>query len=336
LVCLKKNDKIKDNTIQLIMKTPKENKRNTILFFLKVLITAALLSPCIAGTGIMESPGSAVSPPGTPEASFAHHPSRHLWVVADFDPIKGRATVFRGRFPTAFSEHSAAAKDFLDDYAQLFGIKPGLDDLRLFRRVDDIGGAAILVGFNTKGEIIHVKSNYAPDIALSIKPGIDTDRAVSIAETELGAVFPEAPGVRLVIVEGGKGWDGHYLAYQVSGFLDNPLGRWEVFVDARSGNIVRVINRLKETGPACTACDPLSDNECASIFFHNPVVELDDTSLRDSDNVDSALVPCKLYNLTSSISLTGNYADTSITGARVGPPYSFLRSDADVGGGITG
>jgi hypothetical protein len=132
---------------------------------------------------------------------------------------------------------------------------------------------------------------------------------------------------RLVVVRGGKGWPGHYLAWEVHGFSTDPLGDWHLFVDALSGEVVRSLNLLKTAGPDCVPCDPVADAPgCGSLFFHNPVDLFNDPNLRDTSNVDGAQVSCVLEHLTSPTLLDGLYATTQITADRVGPPYDYLRS----------
>jgi hypothetical protein len=97
-------------------------------------------------------------------------------------------------------------------------------------------------------------------------------------------------------------------------------------VEAGTGAIVRSLNLLKTTGPDCVPCSPVTQFNCGKVFFHDPVVFLDDPSLRDADNVDAALMPCRLDFLTSPVNLDGTFANTSITTPRAGPPYDYLRS----------
>ncbi len=223
-------------------------------------------------------------------------------------------------------------------------MRPGLENLVLVGRTEYSGGATVrfeqrhrgvpvfdgevLVGFDAGGAIIHFRSRYAPGLALTTEPMIHAIESSQAAEDFLGSPFEVLRGdPRLVVVRGGKGRPGHYLAWEVNGFSTDPLGDWHVFVDALSGEVVRSLNLLKLTGPDCVPCDPVADAPgCGSLFFHDPVVVHDDPSLRDTDDVDGAQVSCVLHDLTSSSQLDGLHASTQITANRVAPPYQHLRS----------
>jgi len=264
-------------------------------------------------------------------------------IRASLDSGAGRLTKLRGRFPTRQPPGQAAARAFLARHAAAFGLRADLSDLRLVRQVEDRGGLTlaferlhagvpvfareVVVGFATDGAIVHVAGRPVLDLPPSIPPVISANRARALAAAALGPLVAGRPAPRLVVVRGDKAYPGNHFAWQVDA-VPRPRGSeaWYVFVASDTGAIVRTIDRIRYAGPACVPCNAVSDPDCGHFFFHGPVVELDDTSVRDADNVDAAQVSCELDNLTSGTSLTGTYADTSITSPRVGPPYNYLRS----------
>ncbi len=262
--------------------------------------------------------------------------------AAAFDP-SGKLTTLRGRFATASARPPTAAREFLGRTADLLRIPPDLAGLQLAREVRDRGGStvvfeqnhhgvqvfesAVLVGVDSEGSVIHVRNQYVPDLALSPEPALSGAAAVTIAESTLGAQLPPLrTAVGLVIVRGDRGHQRYHLAWQVSAIMSEPRGDWHVFVDAHTGEVVRVLNMLKSTGSACVPCNPLTDFDCGTPFHHHPVDALDNTALTNASNVDAAQSDCTLRNLTSGTNLTGLWANTSITAGRVGPPYDYRRS----------
>lgn len=308
-----------------------------------VLLLASLLLPASAPLRADSSPAEPSRDPESDALSRLERAGTGL-VRARFEPSTGRLSGLRGRFAAPEGEPEGVAREFLARHADLFRMRPGLEDLVLTGLTEDPGGATVrleqrhqgvpvfdgqvLVGLDAGGVIVHVRSRYVSGLALATEPKISEIDAWQAAEDSLGSPFEvmrDSP--RLVVVRGGKGRPGYYLAWEVHGFSADPLGDWHVFVDALSGEVVRSLNLLKLTGPVCVPCDPVADAPgCGSLFFHDPVVVFDDPSLRDADNVDGAQVSCALDDLTSPSQLDGLYASTQITAGRVTPPYDYLRS----------
>ena len=263
---------------------------------------------------------------------------------AAWDPLSGRVTTLRGRFLPSSPDLEEAARDFLKGHAGLLGVGADLADLELDRRAEDIGGSVltfrqvhrgvpvfegrILVGFAPDGAIVHVRNNYVEGLTVLSVPALTATQAAVIAVSALGAGSPASSrlATRLVVVRGDKGHAGHHLAWQVTAALGPPIGSWHVFVDAQTGDVVRSVDLLKRTGPACVPCDPAVDPDCGSLFFQNPVDATGDPGLNDLSDVDASQVDCVLGNLLSPTNLDGSWANTSLTTGRIGPPYDFLRS----------
>ncbi|HTM21334.1 MAG TPA: M36 family metallopeptidase, partial [Kofleriaceae bacterium] len=226
----------------------------------------------------------------------------------------------------------------------MLGLRPDLADLVLDREVNDIGGTTLryhqvvdgvrvfegelVAGLDPAGALVEVRSDYEPAAsALATRPAVDAGQALRAAAAELGAPIPTAPPPELVIVRGDKRAPGLHLAWEVVADVRSPRGDWLVFVDAGSGAIDRAIDMLRAAGADCTPCNAASDPGCGRVFHENPVDLTDDTSLRDTSNVDADQVGCLLGNLTSATDLTGTYVNTSITNTpRATPPYDYARS----------
>lgn len=259
------------------------------------------------------------------------------------DPATGAIEKVLGRFRPASSDRPRAAHVFLERHAGLLRVPPDLAGLTLARRSDDAGGSvvqyaqhhrgtpvldgSIVVGLDPRGDIIHVDNGYVPDLDVPARPILSAGEAVAASEAALGTTLKAPRRVSLVIVKGDKGWPGHFLAWEVAAVLQRPRGDWRIFVDSQTGAVVRISNLIKSAGPTCVPADPLTDGDAGLVFTLSPVDALNDPTLTDSSNVDSALSGCKLGNLTSTTDLTGAYVTTSLTAPpRAAPPYSALRS----------
>ncbi len=259
------------------------------------------------------------------------------------DQETGRLTTLRGRVALPGRSAEEAAQSFLVKYAPILRVAPNLEDLRLVAATSDLGGStvrfaqeyegvpvfdgALVLGFDPGGALVHVVSDYVPDLLVPVTPALSADNALALAEASVGEPLPASTSPRLVVVLGDREHDGHYLVWQVTVALDLPVGSWHLFFDAQSGELVRSIDLVKRAGAACVSCDPTLDPGCGSLFLPNAVDAADDPSLRDTSNVDAYQVGCALGNLTSSTRLDGAYANTGLTTNRIGPPYNQLRSN---------
>ena len=107
----------------------------------------------------------------------------------------------------------------------------------------------------------------------------------------------------------------------------NPLGDWEVFVDASSGKILLLEDQLRHVSGVGMVFDP------------DPVTVLQDSTLIDDDN-NAEAIPIEAYSEVELLDitftedehylLTGSYVDTEPTADRAilaEPVFSFLRDD---------
>ena len=260
----------------------------------------------------------------------------------------GRVSTLTGRFDPGGLHGEEAARDFLTRHAELLALRSDLDDLKRARHSVDRGGSVltfqqehrgvpvfdgmVLVGLDPEEAVRYVKSDYVPDLDSLVPdttPVTKPAQALLAAGSALGAPLAgQRATSRLVIVEGDKEHPGFHLSWEIGVYLEAPPGDWHVFVDARTGELVRVLDRLKKAAGPCVPCDPATDFTCGLVLHTNPVDALDNTALLDGSNVDSAQQGCSLHSLTSAIRLDGLYANTSRTASRKAPPYSATRSQS--------
>ncbi|GGM86856.1 bacillolysin [Terrabacter tumescens] len=141
----------------------------------------------------------------------------------------------------------------------------------------------------------------------SVAPGVARSAAVTAAKAH-----GNARASRLVVVPAGAG-GAATLAWQVSTDQDK-----QVLVDARSGKVTKVTDERRLA------------NGSGKVFDPNPVVALQNESLKDGNNADSA-VPASAYktvtlaNLDGSGYLKGSWAN--VTNAKKGKtPAAFSSS----------
>lgn len=101
------------------------------------------------------------------------------------------------------------------------------------------------VHFNVDGVIRTVEGHYLPQIELDTRPSISPTAALSIAESDLISFFgsgdPSNPELVVFYWE-----DLTHLAFRIWITSGTPMGRWEYFVDAHSGEIIYKANRIMD------------------------------------------------------------------------------------------
>lgn len=236
----------------------------------------------------------------------------------------------------------SSARTFLRQHHVQFGLDPTLLDLRLLRTTRTPGGTRllfgrthqgtpifggeILVGLDNGGAVIHVHGASVGPIASTARPTLTSQQAfMAVLEYLPDTSAYEPPSLWWASPDASPAeWR---LAFRVKVIAQpQAAGAYEVYVDAQSGDLVRMLDRLWRVGPPCTPCNPTIDVGCGSLFFVNPVDGLDNTLLWNGSNVDAGQTGCVLENLTSATLLTGTFANTSLTFPRVAPPYDSLRS----------
>ncbi len=124
----------------------------------------------------------------------------------------------------------------------------GMRHLRLdqyYRGLKVIGGE-LVAHFSPQGVLRQVNGHTEADLELDVTPAIAANTASEAAIQDLKSFFgtgkPADP--ELVIFP----WEGTtYLSYRLFIYSDTPMGRWEYFVDAKTGAIIFKANRIMDT-----------------------------------------------------------------------------------------
>ncbi|MEO0101636.1 MAG: hypothetical protein ABIK84_04475 [candidate division WOR-3 bacterium] len=154
-------------------------------------------------------------------------------------------------------EPEAMAREFLRRHANAFGMKPDLSDIRLdmirenipgeyrvefYQVYQDIPiyGTEIIIHIRADGKVINAYSGYKPNIkidtvAIKISASQATQIALDFLQVQQESVWL-GPTTRLLIF-------GTKVAYVISFVPSEPFGDWEVFVDAKEGEVIYVTDR---------------------------------------------------------------------------------------------
>jgi subtilisin-like proprotein convertase family protein len=186
------------------------------------------------------------------------------------------------------------ARQFLLENAVQFGLDPArlASDLVLdtektspsgthYRYQQVVGGVPVyrgevVVKVSNGGEVSSVHNNVRLGLELDVTPGLDQAAAIAIG---VGAVSPTGKALgdftaelRVVEFESGA-----RLAYLVSVPVEAPMGDWLVFVDAKSGAVLAVEDRMVYASASGRVFDP------------DPKTKMNNTTYIDSNDADSAV-----------------------------------------------
>ncbi len=124
----------------------------------------------------------------------------------------------------------------------------GQSHLRLdqFYRGLKVMGGELIAHFTPHGVLRqingHTEADLELDVTASIAANIATQNALEDLKSFFGAGNPAE--AELVIFP----WEGTtYLSYRLFIYSDTPMGRWEYFVDAKTGAIIFKANRIMDT-----------------------------------------------------------------------------------------
>jgi Zn-dependent metalloprotease len=226
------------------------------------------------------------------------------------------------------------AKRTVEALARRMGIRPDLSELRLdeartsllgthvaFQQLHDglpVTGGWIRVDVNPAGEVFNVLNDLIPTKALASasvaqkarqkkSPGKYTAKeAFDIAKKSLGRKF--GPTLEVVTKEN--------VAFPVKGVphaaiklvvrSEKPRGEWKIYVDVVTGRVLGKFALLKDATGKGRVFDP------------NPVVALDDSTLKDGSTIpDAAYREVDLPGLDGKGYLDGSFVSTSTTPGRV-------------------
>ena len=153
------------------------------------------------------------------------------------------------------------AREYISKATRELGMSDGLDKLELLRVESGIGTTHVRFRQTWRGlpvyraqvvvslaadepEVRAVTSDYQPGIDLpDIMPSVTSLDATGRARARIGAALADAPDSEhelMVFARGGTAW----LVWRVAMAASDPLGDWEVLVDAKTGGIVQVRDLL--------------------------------------------------------------------------------------------
>lgn len=219
-----------------------------------------------------------------------------------------------------------AVRHFLMEFSALFGIEKDLTDLKFVTKTYGLDTQHITyqqfyqeipvlytfisIHLKLKAKIIMIKSNYHPFIELDTKAilntGLSKESAIEIANgylnTEKRLKKDSTADIAILPKD-----DKFYMVWEVNVLLRHPSERYHVYVDVRTGDVVKKMNALKRktTGKG-------------RVFIPNPVVALKNQNLLpESDIPEDGYATVILKGLDGSGFLRGEYVDTCDTPNRV-------------------
>jgi len=182
-------------------------------------------------------------------------------------PLAPRWDPERGVLSRVYAPHTGVlrgtpaqmARQYLSENSQLFGLLKDLGDLELDRVMESPSGyhvrlqqtyqeipvyrSGVIVNLNRENRISSVFNEYKPYIDLQITVRISPQEALQIARDNLeprGKLLGD-PSSRLIVFPHGGDC---YLAYRTIIPTEDPLGDWNTFVDAGTGEIIFQENQI--------------------------------------------------------------------------------------------
>jgi len=158
------------------------------------------------------------------------------------------------------ADEAAAAVAFFEEHKGAYKMVSPADELTVNRidrdRLDmshvrlrqNYRGVPVVSGnliahFTPEGVLKTVNGYYFHDIDINVIPIVTSEKAITIADDDLRSFFGVGDPARpeLVVFP----WENtYYLCWRLFIHSDTPMGRWEYFVDAKSGEIVYRANRI--------------------------------------------------------------------------------------------
>jgi zinc metalloprotease ZmpB len=183
----------------------------------------------------------------------------------------------------------------------------------------------VVVSLRSDNTVTIVINNSVADIqAATTTPEITAARAIALSRAHLnvkGRTTGKEDGATLMIYRNGDGAD--HLTYRVSISTEEPLGDWQVFVDAISGNILSVEDLFVNERVQGTGLVYLSDPLSASQRTYN-TTGFSDYGDADTDSLTAYRTSVTLDSLTfedNVYKLKGPYCNVTDVESPVDPYY---------------
>ena len=237
---------------------------------------------------------------------------RRWWLRdASAQPVsKGAPRDIATGFLTAHAAELGIAPDRLERDLTLASEKasPSGTHFRWNQMVDGVPvyRSEIVVKVSRQGQVSSVQNNLAGELAVPTTPALSLKQAV---QAGLAAVRPTGRplgeyGAELAVVplEGGA-----RLAWLVSVPNEQPMGDWQVFVDARSGEVFGIVDRM------------VYAEGTGQVFDPDPKSKMGDSSFVDDNDADTAVPFPGAYDIRALHGLTLTAGTYSLDG-----PYARL------------
>ena len=132
--------------------------------------------------------------------------------------------------------------------AQRIDVDPlGMRHVRLDQQYQGLPvyGGGLIAHFSKDNALTAINGTYVEGIEIDTDPQVTSDQAVQRASSDLQSFFgagePNRP--ELIVFP----WEGNtYIAWRMELFSDTPMGRWEYFVDAKTGEVIFKANRIMD------------------------------------------------------------------------------------------
>jgi len=181
------------------------------------------------------------------------------------DEASGQLRYVTGRLsdPIVPGGEVAAALQFLTDHKAAYEMTNPAEEIKVKRLDrDDLGmqhlrlsqsyqglpvyGSELIAHFSMDGVLKAINGTYVDNIRVDPTPQLSANEALNAATNDLASFFgtgqPSEP--ELMVFP----WEReNHLAYRVEIFSSTPMGRWEYFVDALTGNIIYKANRIMDS-----------------------------------------------------------------------------------------
>ena len=224
------------------------------------------------------------------------------------------------REPSQSADPAEGARLFFESHRRLFGGEATVEQLRLLevRRSpagfhvqlrQEFRGLPVYNAFysltiDRQNRVRMVVANPIEDFFVSdITPGYSADDAIERSRRLLAVKSGESvvPTARLVGYRDSEGIDR--LAYQVSLVCADPLGDWEVILDAISGEHLETLNRMKFDRGAGYVFDPDPLTSANLLYGDFPYYDLGPLNkplvpMRDFDDADTWVLNWQRFEVT--------------------------------------
>lgn len=234
--------------------------------FLQVLLATLLLIPAaFAASGPQDAELGANTLRGNPNVDL-------------YDESEtGQARYVEGRLAEGIApgQEIEATFDFLREHRGAFRISSPVDELKTRRLdVDPLGmrhvrltqkykdltviGGEMISHFTKDGILKTVNGKFYENLDLNTTPAMTSGSATAAALADLESFFgsgdPDTP--ELVVFP----WEGaNYLAWRLFIYSSAPMGRWEYFIDAKSGDVIFKANRIMDAVAVGTGTSVMGD-----------------------------------------------------------------------------